>query len=48
MPRQDKTGPDGKGTKTGRGMGICDKKIPIKINRKMTGKNQRKSSGKLD
>lgn len=24
MPRQDKTGPEGKGPKTGRGLGVCD------------------------
>ena len=28
MPKQDKTGPEGKGPKTGRGLGNC-KKTPI-------------------
>ena len=29
MPRQDKTGPEGKGPKTGRQFGNCDDAMPI-------------------
>jgi len=32
MPRGDKTGPDGEGPKTGRGLGDCEPKIRIPKN----------------
>ena len=47
MPRGDKTGPDGKGSKTGRGLGSCDgiKKMPKKLDNKS---NTRKMGQKRD
>ena len=29
MPNRDKTGPEGKGPKTGRQMGDCDEAVPV-------------------
>lgn len=51
MPRKDKTGPDGKGPKTGRSMGLCNgllKKTPLKINKQGQERGQGRGRGKLD
>jgi len=40
MPGYDKTGPSGKGARTGRGMGICSTDTPIE-NNQMVGKRGR-------
>jgi len=34
MPNLDKTGPEGKGKKTGRKLGLCDKKESVDETRK--------------
>ena len=34
MPQRDKTGPEGKGPRTGRGLGSCSKKKGSKKNKK--------------
>jgi len=49
MPRGDKTGPEGKGPKTGRGLGDClverDGNYPTCPNRRGVGQGQRQGRG---
>ncbi len=43
MPNFDGTGPNGEGSKTGRGLGDCDEKnVNKNISRKNTGRRRRK------
>lgn len=37
MPNRDKTGPEGKGSKTGRGMGQCSPEEQKKIDKEIDG-----------
>ncbi len=39
MPRLDKTGPEGKGPKTGRGLGDCNKNLNPRIGREDGGED---------
>ena len=45
MPNRDGTGPDGKGSKTGRGMGDCNGKTNIDLPRSGRGKGQGRRVG---
>ena len=46
MPKMNGTGPDGKGPKTGRGLGRCKKSSPDDINEKLgKGMGTRRKSG---
>lgn len=46
MPKMNGTGPDGKGSKTGRGLGKCKKSTAEEINEKLgKGMGKRRKSG---
>lgn len=46
MPRRDRTGPEGKGPKTGRGLGPCDDKDTKQSDRPRRGRRNRRPWGK--
>jgi len=46
MPKMNGTGPEGKGSKTGRGLGKCKKTSPEELNEKLgKGMGKRRKSG---
>jgi len=46
MPQMNGTGPEGKGSKTGRGLGKCNNKPPEDLIQKLgTGMGKRRKSG---
>jgi len=46
MPQMNGTGPEGKGPKTGRGLGRCKKSTPEELNEKLgKGLGKRRKSG---
>ena len=46
MAQRNGTGPEGKGPKTGRGLGRCKKTSPEELNKKLgKGKGKRRKSG---